>query len=242
MQFKRKLKSYIKNNNFFYKLLKFPYHIYRFLKLSYLSGSNKDIFTNIYLKNKWGDSCSYSGSGSNLEQTTNILKELPDIFKKYEIKSIVDLPCGDFYWMQKLNLSEIDYLGGDIVPEIIEKNKLRFNEEKKNFRVIDIITDSLPQADMIFCRDCLVHFSYQDIYKSLKNIKNSKFKYLLTTSFLNRKINRNIATGSWRTLNLMEEPFNFPKPIEIILENCTEYDSAFSDKALCLWELASIPI
>ena len=96
MKLKKQIKELIKNNSLIYKILRKPYQIYRFFYLKYFSGSNKDIFQNIYFNNRWGDSSSLSGTGSNLEQTTNIIKELPSIFKKYKINSILDIPCGDF--------------------------------------------------------------------------------------------------------------------------------------------------
>ena len=32
-----------------------------------------------------------------MEQTQNILKELPNVIKKYNIKSMLDIPCSDFF-------------------------------------------------------------------------------------------------------------------------------------------------
>ena len=84
-----------------------------------------------------------------------------------------------------------------------------------------------------------VKFSFEDIFKALINIKRTKFKYILTTNFYNRNKNLDIATGSWRRLNLSKDPFNFPEPCFTITENCTEENSF--DKSLSLWELKKIP-
>ena len=46
----------------------------------------------------------------NLEQTLVILDELPKIIRKYKISSILDLPCGDFYWMKEFDFKEINYI------------------------------------------------------------------------------------------------------------------------------------
>lgn len=209
--------------------------------MKYFSGSTKDIFRDIYVNNKWGDEDSFSGSGSNLNQTNIILQKIPRIINKYKIKSILDLPCGDFYWMKEFDFKDLNYIGADIVPELINKNKSEFCSDNINFRILDLIYDELPNADLLFCRDCLVHFSFEDIIKALKNIKKTKCKYFITTNFLKRESNVNIATGSWRTLNLCKAPFYFPEPIEIILENCTESNNQFSDKVLSMWEIELIP-
>jgi len=40
-----------------------------------------------------------------------------------QIKTLLDAPCGDGNWINKVDLSGITYIGADIVPEIIETNK-----------------------------------------------------------------------------------------------------------------------
>ena len=90
----KKLKLLIKKNKFFYeKIHKFYVFYINFkIKLKYIFGTRKDIFTDIYINNKWGDNYSSSGTGSNLNQTKIILKEIENVIKKYEIKNILDIP------------------------------------------------------------------------------------------------------------------------------------------------------
>ena len=49
--------------------------------------------------------------------------------------------------------------------------------------------------------------------------------------------NHNIPSGSFRKLNLTIEPFNFPDPIMIIDENCTEDEGKHIDKTMALWNI-----
>ena len=241
MNLKIFLKNQLKRNKYLFKYIKNIYHFFYNKKLKYLSGSNKDIFTNIYLNNKWGDKESFSGSGSNLRQTRVILKSLPNLINKYKIKSFLDIPCGDFYWMKEFNFEDLNYIGADIVKEIIDKNNINYSKKNINFLNLNLISDDLPHADLLFCRDCLVHFSFEDIFKALKNIKRTKCKYFMTTNFYKRDINENIPTGAWRTINLCKPPFNFPEPSETIIENCTESEHIFSDKVLSFWEIKTLP-
>lgn len=197
----------------------------------------KDFFSKVYDTNGWGGVESISGTGSDLVQTAVIRSELPHIFKEYAISTMLDIPCGDFYWMKHVDLSSIDYVGADIVDAIIEKN--RHNVDGAiNFISIDIIKDDLPCVDLVFCRDCLVHLSFADALAALKNIVKSGSKYILTTSFTNRKYNEDIHTNgyAWRTINLELEPFNLPKPLFVLNENCTEGGGDYADKSLCLWK------
>ena len=66
----------------------------------------------------------------------------------------------------------------------------------------------------MICRDCLFHFSYEDIFMFLKNFLSSEIKYLLLSSHLNEENkfkNRDIVTGDFRNIDLFSEPFNFEK-------------------------------
>lgn len=214
--------------------------IYSFFKSIFFGQTTEKIFENIYKNNSWKGVSSVSGRGSEPEQTGNIIKELPDLFESLNIFSILDIPCGDFNWMKKINLNNYRYVGADIVKEIIINNKKLYGKENISFRHLNLIKDPLPQADLILARDCLVHFSYRDIFKALKNICRSGSEYLLTTTFPGRKSNRDIVTGKWRPLNLQLEPFCLPEPIKIINEKCTEGGLFYADKSLGLWEITDI--
>lgn len=193
------------------------------------------VFKDHYLRNSWGHPESVSGSGSTIEATQVVRRVLPEIVENYRIRSVVDAPCGDFNWMRMLDLP-VEYIGCDVVPELVEINTANFARPGRSFAVLDITSDSLPAADLIICRDCLFHFSFVDIQRALRTIKASKSKYLLTTSYPNLKRNRNIPTGDYRRLNLQIAPFSFPPPILLIHEN----DPEGSDKSLGLWKIADL--
>lgn len=197
----------------------------------------ENVFTEIYQNNFWGDDESVSGSGSNEEQTRVIVNEIPGILIQYKVESMLDLPCGDFNWMRKLDLSKINYTGGDIVEQIVEKNNARYKKPNIVFKKLNVITDELPKVDLMLCRDCFIHLSNEQVKESIANIKKQNIRYLLTTSYTNRTNNKNIVAGEWRPINLQVEPFNL-KPLQIINENCTEDGGRWSDKSLLLIDLS----
>lgn len=197
------------------------------------------VFTDIYRKNSWGDAQSVSGTGSNLQQTEVVRKEIQKLLKELRIKSIFDIPCGDFHWMKDVDLTHISYTGGDIVEDIIKKNK-KYEKENIRFHHLNLIKDSLPKVDIVIVRDCLVHFSYYDIIAALKNICRSKSTYLLTTTFPDHTSNIDIFTGQWRPLNLTKLPFTLPDALQLINEECTEEDGQYADKSLGLWRVDDI--
>jgi len=202
--------------------------------------SMESVFTEIYHKTKWGGSESRSGPGSSLIQTTALRAKLPLLLKEISTRSFLDIPCGDCYWMSKVELDVDLYIGADIAQDLIEDNMQRFGNSKRHFVKLDIAKHRLPQVDVVFCRDLLVHYSFKDIFQAVDNIKKSNSKYLLTTTFTRLETNEDIITGRWRPLNLQKAPFYFPDPIRIINEECTERDGRYSDKSLGLWNIADL--
>ena len=171
----------------------------------------KKRFTLFYRYNYWSSKESRSGTGSDLQNTIIMRKKLEEIVNKYNVKSLIDIPCGDFYWMQFfMKNKNIKYLGGDIVEElIIDLNNKYENKKNISFRQINLINDKLPVADMLLCRDCFLHFSNNDIIKTLKNFIKSDIKFFLITHTLNETDieNKDILTGEYRFIDLFKNPF-----------------------------------
>lgn len=204
----------------------------------------KDKFSEVYEKNIFGGRVSRSGEGSDLIQTEIIRRELPNIVKEFSIRTFLDAPCGDWYWMKETNLGVEQYLGVDIVETMIEKHKKNFGSPSHTFLCLNLATDSLPKADLIFSRDCLVHLSFEDALKVIANFKKSGAKYLLTTTFVDRISNNDLVgkASFWRPLNMRLAPFNFPEPLLIVNEGCTEEAGQCTDKSLGLWLLSDIQV
>jgi hypothetical protein len=197
---------------------------------------SQDIFRDKFARNAWRGAESVSGTGSDLEQTRVVVRELPRLLRTLRARTILDVPCGDFHWMRTADLSGVRYVGGDVVPELIERNR-RYEKDGTAFRHLNLLTDALPTVDVVFCRDCLVHLSFADINRALKNICRSGSTYLVTTTFEDRTENQDIPTGRWRVLNLQIPPFNFPPPLHVIREECTEGNGKYRDKSLAVWRL-----
>ena len=214
-----------------------------FRHADYSSKSHSDIFSEISRNKGWGGN-SLSGMGSDLEQTESVRRHLVPLLEEYGVNSLLDLPCGDFYWMKLVDLGKRRYLGGDLVADLIQANQQIYESEKRRFVVLDLLQDSLPDADLILCRDCLIHLSNGDIFKALKNIKKSQIAYILTTSYPLLKRNTDILTGDFRAINLMMPPFNFPTPLAIIPENTfpEQKDNPNFIRELCLWRVADLKV
>jgi len=207
-------------------------------------GHLREKFKEVYDQTMFAARTSRSGEGADLVQTEVIRRELPNIVKEFSIQTFLDAPCGDWFWMREVRLGVKNYIGVDIVEALIEKNMQHFGSADCSFLCRNLAEDELPEADLVFCRDCFVHLKFEDIWKVIANFKRSNSKYLLTTTFTHRDKNYDLVGngGFWQTLNLQLPPFNFPAPLKLINENCTEENNQYTDKCLGLWRLEDIRI
>src|SRR5258708_5382105 len=133
------------------------YKTYRALRRSYarlcsVFISSEQTFTRIYRNNRWGGVESASGRGSDPDQTTRIIRDLPTLLRALEIRRLLDIPCGDYRWMRRVNLGKIDYVGADVVEALVADNRLRFAGAPIRFEQLNVITDPLPRVDLVLCR------------------------------------------------------------------------------------------
>jgi SAM-dependent methyltransferase len=203
------------------------------------SQSQQATFTGIFSTNGWQNAESVSGAGSTRARGADFAPALISLFDAYGITSILDAPCGDFNWMQAiLAQRDLSYVGVDIVAELIAGNARTYAAPNRRFLCRDMTRADLPAADLILCRDGLVHLSFADARAAIRNFRRSGSRYLLTTTFVRHRRNRDIATGGWRALNLQAAPFDLPPPLALIDERLADPSGEYSDKRLGLWKLA----
>ncbi len=204
--------------------------------------TSRAVFTEIYHQNDWNDAESHSGTGSNTLATGVVRPEVSGLIKDRGVRTLLDAPCGDFNWMRLIDLKGVSYIGIDIVRELIAQNNARYSRDNVRFQVLDIVKDSLPRADLILCRDALVHFFFKDVLRTLRNVIRTGARYLLTTTFPKHQNVEIKARGWWRPLNLEQAPFNLPPPVQLINEECIEMGGIFADKSLALWALDELDV
>lgn len=186
-----------------------------------------EIFRRIYETNWWGSDESVSGTGSTIAYTGNLRNKLPTLLNDLSVSRVLDAPCGDFNWMSHVTRSRIiDYVGCDIVPELVYRNKERYEDKRTQFMVLDVIRDALPPADLWICRDCLIHFSFRDILATFENFARSDIEYMLTTTHINSVGFKNIdiRTGDARNIDLFSPPFSLPTNYINAIEDWHEPD------------------
>jgi hypothetical protein len=196
--------------------------------------SLEEVFSDIYHTNAWQNPESVSGRGSTVARAQVIMSQLPSLLQELKIQTLLDAACGDFNWMQHVDLGPVNYIGIDIVPDLISRNQKLFEGERRTFALRDITRDQLPQADAVLCRDSFIHLSFTRIRAAISNFKKTEATYLLCTTHTTVLENVDCEDGSWRSLNLRLAPFNFPEPLRLIVE-----DREFG-KCVGVWRLSDL--
>jgi len=200
----------------------------------------ESVFRRIADINHWGNDESVSGDGSTLTYTYNLRHELAKFVRAFDVKSMFDAPCGDFNWMRAVDFPDnFAYLGGDIVPPLIDANRTGYETPTRRFQVFDVTADPFPDADLWFCRDCLFHLPLGSILAALRRFCRSRISYVMTTTHLNMAYfeNRDIEPGDFRLLDLHIAPFQLPREV---LYRIPDYVFPYPQRELCVWSRAQV--
>jgi hypothetical protein len=200
---------------------------------------HRAISTYTYRRSAWRGDESVSGPGSTRARGQSFRDDIAVLLRQIGARTLLDAPCGDFNWMDAVADAAERYVGVDIVAPLIARVSRQHGNEHRTFLCADFTRDALPRADVILCRDALVHLSFADIRAALRNFRRSGSRYLLTTTFIAHERNQNCRTGGWRMLNLERAPFRFPPPLALVDERLL-MDGRDSGKRLALWTLESL--
>ena len=166
------------------------------------------VFDRLYRNGGWGGMG--SGPGSKVEVNKEYLYILNKILRYTpSIKTVLDIGCGDFQLMQHADLEGKEYLGIDVSDFIVETNTKKHGKPNVQFKVLNPVTEQIPQADLIICKDVLQHLPNKDVESVLMKIwRMSKFA-LITNDYTDAN-HDDIEVGSHRPVNILLPPFNHP--------------------------------
>jgi len=205
------------------KIVYKSYNIKRKRKV-FLGRSNADIFSEIYDRKLWGKkpeniSDFYSGTGSCGKPVEDYVNCINTFILDNKISSITDVGCGDFFVGGKITSCDpsLNYVGCDVVPELISRNREKFGSTNVKFEFLDASADPLPQSQLLTIRQVLQHLSNADI-KAILN-KSKGFPYVIITEHqykkgLEKSFNKDKPSGpdirlvEFSGVYLDKEPFN----------------------------------
>jgi hypothetical protein len=183
-------------------------------------------FTMIYEKNIWGDNKNNnykgsSGGGSNINYNKNTyIPFLQKFINDNNIKTVVDLGCGDFLCGPSIyNNLDILYTGYDVYKNVIENNSKNNSTTKYEFIHLDFYNnkEKIKYGELCILKDVLQHWSLDKINIFLQYIiESKKFKYILITNCCNQLTdNTDILVGEFRHLSCNFLPLKKYNPIKI---------------------------
>lgn len=174
-------------------------------------------FTYVYEANVWTDPESRSGAGSRRDSpcVSSAIDVLEMVYQDYGVRTISDIPCGDFNWMPAFldKHPDVEYHGYDIVDVLIKRNRAEYPLLK--FGVLNIVDQVPPKTDLIFCKDLLNHLSNDNVRQALRNMKASGSTWLIASNnfgYENDELNSRYA-GASRHLDICVAPLNYPAPV-----------------------------
>lgn len=174
------------------------------------------IFTEIWRTHLWPGE-SRSGPGSGVARTADFRAALEAWLEREQPRRFYDAPCGDFLWMQHVDLPErTHYLGADIVAPMIEDLNARYGAANRAFSVADIVAAPPPAADVWLCRESLFHLTLAEAQAVIAHWRASAIPVFMATTTPTVTHNEDIETGAWRPLNLELAPFDLGPPSETL--------------------------
>lgn len=186
-------------------------------------------FEHIAEGNLWHSKESISGHGSELANTVSVRGCLGKWFQQYNIKKVVDIPCGDANWQAAIpGFEAVEYHGFDISQKAVDVAKKKNGDHANmQFGQFDLTSDVPPKADLIIVRDVLMHLTLDQGVQALKNAKASGTKWLGVTTWPDAdNSQQNFVPGSFFYNNVQKTPYGFGQA----KETCKNNDRKTEDK------------
>jgi SAM-dependent methyltransferase len=166
------------------------------------------VFGHIYEQDHWDGG---SGIGSAPDATEPYREVLAEMLPSTDVRSVVDVGCGDWQLGSLVDWASVDYLGLDVVPAVVERNTSRFARPRVRFQLLDARLETPPAADLLLAKDVLQHWSNADV-EAFLHTNLGRYRYCLITNDIasthwDGAVNHDVLLGEWRTLDLEAPPF-----------------------------------
>ncbi|MEI7525476.1 MAG: class I SAM-dependent methyltransferase [Mariniphaga sp.] len=209
----------------------------RSLERKFSHMSTQEIYSKIYKENIWGQDHTgfFSGGGSSSPNVSKYIDFVDSFIRTNNITRVVDLGCGDFRVMRTITdrNKTLNYIGVDIVPDLISFVQNHYGNERIQFLCLDAIKDNLPDADLVTVRQVLQHLSNHDVTSILKKLV--KYKYALVSEHILTGPgvipNKDKKTGQFTRLDLNSSLLINLSPFSLDATQVFEYDENYGDKS-----------
>ena len=111
------------------------------------------VFRSVYRDHAWKGR-SRSGPGSDAAASQPFRAFLEDLIRRHRVGSVLDVGCGDWTSTRLVDWGGVDYMGIDIVPEVIEANRRRYGRAGVRFDAVDFVHADFPPPTCCSARRC----------------------------------------------------------------------------------------
>lgn len=186
-------------------------------------------FDRIYRDNLWNGEESRSGPGSGTSATAHLARNLDVLVEALDIESVLDVGCGDGFWMPDLP----GYVGFDA-------SRVAVMLARKRHPHRTFVNRMPSQAfDLVILRDVIQHLPLADGCALLARIRATGSKLLLASTFAESD-NVDVLPGEAFSPDMTAEPFSLGEPDWRFFDGYSYDGSAAvrdATKHLGLWRL-----
>ena len=177
---------------------------------------------------RWGDHSRGSGPGSEPDYTAGYRAFLATFLRENNIRSVLDLGCGNWRSTQLIDWTGINYFGIDFIHKIVARNRRIHGTANIKFAQGDVRAFDIPTVDLVIAKDVLQHWPTAEVVSFLGRLRESSAQMALLVNCANddeQPRNRDIALGLFRPIHLNDPPFS----------SQLEEVYAFHSKKVLLW-------
>jgi len=198
---------------------------------------NRLVFDRIRQLDAW--TCG-SGPGSAAQSTLAFRYFLESFIVANAIRSMVDFGCGDFQFMQHVPARDLNYVGFDVVEPLVNANNAQFATARRSFRLFQGDLGELPEADLLVCKDVMIHWPNSQISQFLEVVL-PRYQFSLLVNDVSQsslspeaKPNEDTDVGGFRALRLELPPFSVRGAVVLEYHGSIDGNRLFWKKAVYL--------
>jgi SAM-dependent methyltransferase len=168
-----------------------------------------EAFRRAYKDSRWHHG---SGSGSSEANTAQYRAFLQQYMRDHQIRSVLDIGCGDWQFSRLINWSGIFYHGIDVVPELILANTIGYGHGWRSFSCADVLNGcQLPNVGLVLAKDLLQHWPDAAVHELRRKLDGRRALLTYDLERVQDGIERvQIEPGGYRPLDLTAAPFSWP--------------------------------
>lgn len=149
-----------------------------------------------------------SGPGSFPPFNATFVSFFNDFIKTHsDIKTVVDIGCGDGQTAKHFDISGKTYIGCDVSSFALDKIKKVHFSGNIRFQLLDATYGTLPDGDVAVVKDVLQHLSNESVSGILEKLDKYRYVIMQNDVYKNQLENKNIENGGWRPLDITTAPF-----------------------------------